>query len=130
MENIYKLKIFSWLQKKDIDAIITSSPQKSFKKDEVIFVQWEKNDWNAYIIIKWSVWVNIFNKEVSELWEWEIFWEIALLNDELRTATIKAKEDLQTIVINIENLLKIIDKNPSINKDIIKRIESNLLLNE
>lgn len=128
MKNIYDLKIFSSLKKESIDLIINNSQKKEFKKGEIIFVQWEKNDWNAYIITKWKVSVNILNKEVATLWEWEIFWEIALLNDETRTATVIAKEDIETIIINIDNLFKIIDENPNINKDIIKRIESNLLI--
>jgi hypothetical protein len=52
------------------------------------------------------------------------------LNEEERTATIKATLPTETIILSQNHLLDMIDNgNESINKDIMERLEQNLLNN-
>jgi len=93
-------------------------------------VEWEKSNWKWYIIKNWKVSVKIWWQEVAVLWKWDIFWEIALLNEEERLATIEALTQLEVIVLNQENLLEMIENDDNtINKSIMKRIEENLKIN-
>jgi len=56
-----------------------------------------------------------------------MFGEIALLNEEARTATIIAEEDVETIVLSQDILFTMIENdNNSINKEIMRRMEENL----
>jgi CRP-like cAMP-binding protein len=60
-----------------------------------------------------------------------MFWEIALLNEEARTATVRAITNLELIVITLSDLIEMINSDDNIiNKQIIKRIEENLKLLE
>jgi CRP-like cAMP-binding protein len=66
----------------------------------------------------------------TSLNEWDIFGEIALLNEEQRTATVQAKTNLEVIILTQEHLFELINNgNYSINADIMNRIEENLKIN-
>lgn len=127
MQNIYDLKIFYWLNKDTIDYIVNNSAKEKFSFWETIISQWEESNWKWYIVLSWEVVVEIWWKNIAKLWVWEIFWEIALLNEEERTATVKANTNVELIVLTQENLFEMINSwNETINKDIMKRIEENL----
>lgn len=127
MQNIYDLKIFYWLEKETIDYIVNNSAKEKFSFWETIISQWEESNWKWYIVLSWEVVVEIWWKNIAKLWVWEIFWEIALLNEEERTATVKANANVELIVLTQENLFEMINSwNETINKDIMKRIEENL----
>jgi len=131
MQEIYSLKIFTWLNKEIIDTILKNSKIEVFSPGELIIIEWEPSNGKWYIIQSWSVDVEIWGKEVATLWAGEIFWEIALLSEEERTATIKAKTRTELIILNQESLIEIINSgNESINKDIMERLEQNLLNNK
>lgn len=130
MQDIYSLKIFTWLEKHVIDIIIKNSPSEIFHPGEIIIIEWTPSNGRGYIIQSWSVKVEIGWKSITTLWVWEIFWEIALLNEDLRTATITATSQTEVIVLNQENLIEMINNgNESINKDIMDRLEYNLIHN-
>lgn len=130
MQDIYWLRIFNWLDKNVIDLIINNSSIEEFSSWSIIIMQWDTSNWKWYIIKSWLVSVEIWWKEVAQLWEWEIFWEIALLNEEERTATIKSITDVETIILSQENIFEMINNwNDTINRDIMNRLEQNLINN-
>lgn len=130
MQEIYSLKIFNWVDKNIIDLIIKNSSIEKFNPWEVILSKWEKSNWKWYIIKSWEVEVSINWNIIAKLKTGEIFWEIALLNEEERTADVKAITEVETIVLSQESLLEIINGwNDRINKDIMNRIEENLYNN-
>ena len=56
-----------------------------------------------------------------------MFGEIALLNEEQRTATVEALSDVETIVMTQQDILNMLNNDESnINKEIIRRMEMNL----
>lgn len=130
MQDIYALKIFTWLEKNIIDIIMKNSPSEIFHPGEIIIIEWTPSNGKGYIIQSWEVKVEIGWKHITTLWAGEIFWEIALLNEDLRTATITAISQTEVIVLNQENLIEMINNgNESINKDIMDRLEYNLIHN-
>ncbi len=130
MQEIYSLKIFLWLDKNVVDEILKNSQKEIFSAWEIIFNQNDISNWKWYIISVWEAEVYINWNLISTLWAWEIFWEIALLNEEKRTATIKAKTFLETIILTQDNIFEMINNwNESINKDIMDRLEQNLINN-
>jgi len=128
-ESIYSLKIFHWFDKEIVDSIVNNCEHRKYSMWELIIAEWEISNWEWYILKKWKVTISIWGKKVAELNPGDIFWEIALLNEEERTATVKSATDIEVIVLNLETLIKIINNDTNnINKLIIERIEENLKL--
>ncbi len=126
-ESVFNLKIFEWIDEETVSDVIKNSEEKKFNKGELIMKEWDESNWEWYIIKSWSVSVKIWWEEVTTLKTWEIFWEIALLNEETRTASIEALTDLRVIVLTLENFINMINNDENkINKEIIRRIEENL----
>lgn len=126
-ERIYSLKIFEWIEHEIIKRIVDSCEQREFSQWEIIIMENEEANWEWYILKSWNVEIIIWGKKVAELWMWDIFGEIALLNEENRTATVKANTDVKVFVLNIDHLLDLINNGSNnINKTILSRIEANL----
>lgn len=130
MNKIYELKIFQWVEKDVIDAILENSERENYCYWDTILSQWEDSNGKWYIITQGSVDIIIDENYRTSLNEWDIFGEIALLNEEQRTATVQAKTDLEVIILTQEHLFELINNgNYSINADIMNRIEENLKIN-
>lgn len=127
MEELYNLKIFSWIDREIIKNIIDWLEQKSYISGQIIMNQWDENNWEWYIIISGWVDVIINSEKVTSLWVWEVFWEIALLNEEDRTATVMANSDLELLVITQDSILQIMNEDNSLNKEIMRRVQENTL---
>lgn len=126
-ERIYSLKIFEWIEKETITKIIQECKIREYLEWEIIMMEWSESNNEWYIIKSWNVDIIIWWQRVAELSSWDIFWEIALLNEETRTATVKANSDLKVFVLKIEHLLEMINNGSNlINKTILSRIEENL----
>lgn len=126
-ENIYSLKIFKWFDKESVDNIINNCETRIINSWEMIIIEWEESNGEWYILKRWKVSISISWNQIAELSSGDIFWEIALLNEEQRTATVSAISDIEVIVLKIENLIEMINNDENkINKTIMTRIEENL----
>lgn len=126
-ETVYALKIFQWIERDVVDNIIINCEERNFWEGEIIMMEWEPSNGEWYIIKSGSVEINIKWQKVAELSSGDIFWEIALLNEEDRTATVTTLCDVEVIVLTLDNLIEMINNDENkINKEIMKRIEENL----
>lgn len=127
MQDIYTLKIFEWIDSSVLSTIIKGLKIEKFSSSEVIIQEWDESNWKAYIIKSWEVNVEISWEKRAILKTWDIFWEIALLNEEERTASIIAITDVEVFVLTQDIIFELINNwNDTINKDIMKRIRENL----
>jgi len=127
MATQYQLQIFQGIPQKTVDTILQSASKETFTSGERILTQDEPSNGKGYIIESGSVSVIIDWDIRSVIEEGSIFWEIALLNEDTRTATVQALEDTTCIIITQQQLLDLIKKgNGTITKEIIDRIEDNL----
>lgn len=126
-KNIAKLKIFHWIDDEVVKEILTRSSKETFPKDFTIIEEWAFPDWKGYIINSGDVSVSIAGQKIVRLYEWNMFGEIALLNEEPRTATVVAESDVEVIVLSQDILLEMIQNDDNtINKEIMRRMEENL----
>ncbi len=125
-KDIYSLEIFKWIEKEIVDNIVNNCPTKEYKNWDTILIEWNDSNWEWYIIKSWEVSININGQKITELQVGDIFWEIALLNEEERTATVNAISEVKVIVLSIDNLIEMINNWNYINKTIMNRIEENL----
>jgi CRP-like cAMP-binding protein len=126
-ETVYSLKIFQWIERDVVDNIILNCEDRVLWSGEIIMMEWEQSNGEGYIIKSGQVEINIRWQKVAELSSGDIFWEIALLNEEDRTATITTLSEVEVIVLTLDNLIEMINNDENkINKEIMKRIEENL----
>ena len=127
MQDIYSLKIFDGIDRKILNSIIENLKTENFSIWSAILLEWEDSNGKAYIIKSWEVSIEISWTQRAILKTWDIFWEIALLNEEQRTATVKALTDVQVLILTQDSIFELINNwNDSINRDIMDRIEQNL----
>lgn len=126
-ESIYHLAIFDGIEKNVIDEIITSCESRTYNEREILMMESEPSNSEWYIIKHGRVSISIWGQKVAELSGWDIVWEIALLNEEDRTATVTALSDIEVIVLTIDHIITMINNDGNrINKEIMRRIEENL----
>ncbi len=125
MEELYNLKIFAGIDKEIVKQILNNLEKETYLEGQIILNQWEENNWKWYIIISWNVDIFINSDLVTSLWVWEVFWEIALLNEEDRTATVIAKTDLEVLLITQDSIFEIMNEDNSLNKEIMRRVQEN-----
>jgi CRP-like cAMP-binding protein len=122
------LYLFEWIKENLLHFIIDNSRRVEYTKSDYVLHQWQDSDNNAYIIQSWIAKIEIDWEEIWILQEWNIFWEIALITNEKRTASIKAETDLVLLKISKELLHKIIKEfknGKEIQKELIRRIKEN-----
>ena len=125
-DNIYTLKIFQWLDKNVVKHIIKNCESREYWEWEMIIIEGEDSNWEGYILKSGKVEISIWGSNIAELSTWDIFGEIALLNEEERTATVTAQTNIEVIVLKFDDIIKIISLDNTINKTVIDRIEENL----
>jgi len=126
-ESIYNLTIFRGIDKDTINSIISNCEEENFAAWETIVTQGESSNGKWYIIKHGDVRVSINEQKVVDLNEWNIVGEIALLNEEERTATVEAVTDTTMIILTLDDLIDMINNDENkINKEIMRRIEQNL----
>jgi len=124
---ISELKIFAGIPADVVEEILNNFESKIFSLGETIVEEWALSDGKGYIIRSGEVLVTKGWEEISRLSTGEIFGEIALLTEEQRIATVEAISEVETIVLSQEDILKMLNNDEcNINKEIIRRIESNL----
>lgn len=126
-EKIQKLGIFNGIDDSTVEEILANAARETFKSWETIMQQGDFPNSTGYIIETGSVDVSIDDSIKANLTEWDIFGEIALLNEEPRSATVIATSDTTVIVISQDMLFEMINNDDnSINKEIMRRMEENL----
>ena len=120
----------------DINAIqklADSASIETFRKGKVIFNEGDEGD-ALYLISKGSVMVSkrIGGKEVTLAYvaAGNYVGEMALMSDLNRTATIKAAVDCETIKIDGEIFRKLVDENPSLQKEIEEKYGERIVSTE
>lgn len=123
-----KLYIFEWLTKEEVSYFTLMSEVELFKKWDRIISEWDASNDRAYIIEEWSV--DIFKKweKIASLWKWELFWEIALIVNEPRTASVIANDNTEVLVLRKDDFLMLYQKSwqyQMIKDKILERIKNN-----
>lgn len=126
-KKVNNLRIFAWISEEVIAELLSNAPIETFTLWETIIEEWALSNGKWYIIKSGEVLVSRWGEEISRLGHSDMFGEIALLNEEQRTATVEALSDVEAIVMSQEDILEMLNNDDSnINKEIIRRMEANL----
>lgn len=127
IEKIKKLYLFEWIDDDFLETLVNNSKIETYIDWEKIIIEWEKAE-KAYIIIEWIVNVEKNNEFINTIFQGDIFGEIGLVTNEKRTASVIAETQVKLLVLDRENLVKLINKYPNgefIKNTILNRIMMN-----
>lgn len=124
-QNLY---IFDGLSREEVVYFLMMSETAYLKSGQVVMSEGDASDNRAYVIQSGSVEVIRGGQVVATLKAGDLFGEIALITDEPRTATVRAKEPTEVLAINRDEFLLLAnrsDKQDEIRKEIMRRIREN-----
>jgi len=120
------IPVFADLKEREIWELEQITHRRSYKEGEVVFHEGEPGV-GMYIIEEGSVKIYISSSdcqeiELAQLASGEFFGEVALLEDEPRSATVVAMEPTTLIGLFKPDLLDLIDRNPEAGVKIILKL--------
>lgn len=129
-EFLKSVPLFSRLGEASVDAILRLTRRRRFKKDDVIFHEKEVGD-SLFVILHGRVKIAIFGddgKEVtlSVLSEGDFFGEMALLDQEPRSATVIAEEECELLSLQRDDFTRALEQDPGMGTSLIQVLASRL----
>ena len=123
------IPLFSCLNDSELTAIEKVAVKKTFPKNTILLSEGDSTD-ALYVICEGKVKVTIDDNEGKELilsilGTGEYFGEMALLDDEPRSASVTTKETTQLLIISKNDFMGFFSSNPialNLLKDLIKRL--------
>lgn len=125
-----KMPIFTTLDDKDLTRIASVAYMKSYKKNRVIFSQGDTGN-TLFFLMAGIVKVFLSDKNGREsiikiIYENDFFGEMALLDNNIRTATIAALKDSKVLFIYKEDLFNLINCYPVVAYNIMGTLSKRL----
>lgn len=125
-----KISLFSDLSRSEIERLQNLLVERQYKRGEAILIQNDKGD-SLYIIAEGRVKVVLYGdkgKEVilSILKEGEFFGEMALLDEDVRSAYVITLEKTRVLVLQREIFINWINSHPQIAVKLLKHLSSRL----
>lgn len=130
-ENILgKIFLFSDLNKQEINRLASLMTERVYKKGENILIQNEKGD-SLYIILEGKVKVVIYGEKgreviLSILKEGDFFGEMALLDEDVRSAYVITLEKTRVLVLPRDIFLDWLNRHPAFAIKLLKHLSKRL----
>lgn len=125
-----KFALFSELDEREIQTIAALAKTRRYSKDDVVMHEDERGD--VFCIVReGKVKITMISPEGKEiilsiLGPGDFFGEMALIDDEPRSATVVAMENLEVLTIWRQDFLKILQQNFSITRKVLAELSSRL----
>jgi CRP-like cAMP-binding protein len=123
-----KVPLFQELEPSRLKLLAFTSEMINFQNGEILFKAGEPGDC-AYVIMEGEVEILSAvddDSVVAVLQINQIFGELALLNDEPRSATLRAKGDLKVMKISESQFMELIRENPGLALNILRQLGQKL----
>jgi CRP-like cAMP-binding protein len=129
-EFLRSVPLFSRLGEASLDAVLRLTRRRRFHKDQVIFHEKEVGD-SLFVILHGRVKVAIFGddgKEVtlSVLSEGDFFGEMALLDQDPRSATVIAEEECELLSLQRDDFTRALEQDPGMSASLVQTLASRL----
>lgn len=124
MVDLAKSKLFSSLKPAELDALRQSAVQQNFPEGHTIFKEGDAGD-GLYVVSSGLVLISAIvgqdeRRVLSKVGPGDFFGEMAVLDDEPRSATATAREATTAIFIPREALLAMIEKSPGLAVNLVR----------
>ena len=125
-----QVPLFSGLDEEDIQSLIGAVTRRKYPRDAVIFFESDPGD-AMFMIIAGRVKVTILSDDgreiiLSILSDRDFFGEMALLDNEPRSATAIAVQDTEVAVIHQKDFLSIVEKRPRVAINLLSALSDRL----
>jgi len=127
---LQKVPLFTQLSPPELDRVAEITRERSYPRNSVILFEDDPGD-ALYIVAKGQVKVVLIGEDgreviLSVLGEGEFFGEMALIDDEPRSAHVIAMEDSTLLVLRREDFQSILRQTPSIALALLKELSRRL----
>lgn len=113
IEILKQIPFFAELSDEDVNAIGQKVQMQYFGPNQVIFEQGDYGE-EMFIIKRGQVQVLRNEAMIAELSDHAFFGEMALVSDEPRNATVKAKGDVEALVLKKDDFRQLLETIPTI----------------
>lgn len=123
-----KVPLFQELEPSRLKLLAFTSEMINFQNGEILFKAGEPGDC-AYVIMEGEVEILSAvddDSVVAVLQMNQIFGELALLNDEPRSATLRAKGDLKVMKISESQFMELIRESPGLALNVLRQLGQKL----
>jgi CRP/FNR family transcriptional regulator, cyclic AMP receptor protein len=129
-ELLRMVPIFSELPEKDLEVLTGLAVRRHYAKDVVIFFEKEQGD-TLFMIVSGRVKVSILGDDTREvilsvLGAGDFFGEMALLDDEPRSASAIAVEDCELLTLQRADVQRLMTSNPSMTLALVRVLTARL----
>ena len=108
------IELFASMSKQDLDNLALFCQERSLKSGEILFHEWDEST-SMYIVKSWLLQAYKGNKVLWEIHPSQPVGEMAIFNQpQHRSASVKALNDSELIVIIYYSLEELIKKHPNI----------------
>lgn len=114
-----KVEFFNTLKEEDLNKLQQITKLQTFGKNEFIFMQNDPGD-SFFIIKTGKVCIMLDDKEIACLHEGDFFGEMSLLTGNPRTASVKASEDTEVLVIEKDAFKGLIKTNQELLENVLE----------
>lgn len=115
------IELFKDADKKALEHLEQAADEVSVKTGTVIITQGQHHN-EGYVLLSGSVTVEVDGEHVADIHAVEVFGEIGLFANTPASATVRARTDLNVLVIPYNRFDQILDDNPALTKAIAKKL--------
>ena len=124
IENLIALKSIPMFHELDVftlQQIQKISVYREFNADEMIVNEGDEGD-SLFVILNGKVGVYKNGKKINEIQSGSLFGEMAIIDRQKRSATIRTLENTSFLVILGDDFMRLLDRNSSISKSVIRTL--------
>jgi CRP-like cAMP-binding protein len=125
IDALRKVGLFKGLSKRSLVRIDQVSVVRTVLKDDILVAQGERGS-DAMIVLEGSAAVTRGNRKLKVLTVGDVFGEMALLDDQPRSATVKALEPMRVIVIHGPAFRKLMHQIPGLTDALLATLSARL----
>jgi CRP-like cAMP-binding protein len=113
-EALSRVPLLSGLDSKQLNALARSFTERAFPAGTVVVKEGDERGIGFFVITDGQAQVTRKGEELDPLGPGDHFGEIALIGDRVRTATVTAETDLQTLVTTVWEFRAFVQNDPDV----------------
>jgi CRP-like cAMP-binding protein len=112
VDALSRVPLLAGLDQKELKSLAASFTERAFPADTIVVKQGDERGIGFFVITDGTARVSADGQTLAVLGPGDHFGEIALVGDRVRTATVTAETDLQTLVTTVWEFRAFVKTNP------------------